>query len=491
MRHVWKPQLILGQTAVEEMEFDPHCRDDIPAVLRGLQHIYSNEALRKSVFRLLESSLLDAPGNEEAAAGTEARKPDPTVGRPGMALWEILVLAVLQQGIYCDYDRLEDLANNHRQVRQMLGCSFVLDGTRYNRRTISRNVVLLTPGILAEINRLVVAEGHDLSGWNPGERLAARCDSFVVETNVHFPTDVSLLWDATRGLVRAVKRACKERGLPGWRQARHLIDKFRGMFHGVRTAARRKSNPEAVTEYVQESMKLADRAEASLEQLDKAGIPEGEANEIKGFLGHARRQADQVYRRLVVGEKIPHEEKVLSIFEVYTRWCQKGKAGITAELGVPVTVVESEHQFVLNARVMWTESDVDVATEVIAKTREWYPDLAQCSFDKGYHSPANQRALGAMLELNAMPSKGRPTKAARKREGSEEFKAARRQHPAVESAINNLEKRGLDRVRNRGEAGFERTVWISVMAANCHRIGRMLQERERKRIRGPALQAAA
>ena len=263
------------------------------------------------------------------------------------------------------------------------------------------------------------------------------------------------------------------------------------MFHGVRTAARRKSNPEAVTEYVQESMKLADRAEASLEQLDKAGIPEGEANEIKGFLGHARRQADQVYRRLVVGEKIPHEEKVLSIFEVYTRWCQKGKAGITAELGVPVTVVESEHQFVLNARVMWTESDVDVATEVIAKTREWYPDLAQCSFDKGYHSPANQRALGAMLDLNAMPSKGRPTKAARKREGSEEFKAARRQHPAVESAINNLEKRGLDRVRNRGEAGFERTVWISVMAANCHRIGRMLQERERKRIRGPALQAAA
>ena len=109
MRHVWKPQLILGQTAVEEMEFDPHCRDDIPAVLRGLQHIYSNAPLRESVFRLLESSLPDAPGNEEAAAGTEARKPDPTVGMPGMDLREILVLAVLQQGINCDYDRLEDL----------------------------------------------------------------------------------------------------------------------------------------------------------------------------------------------------------------------------------------------------------------------------------------------------------------------------------------------------------------------------------------------
>ena len=263
------------------------------------------------------------------------------------------------------------------------------------------------------------------------------------------------------------------------------------MFHGVRTAAIRKSNPEAVTECVQESMKLADRVEASLEQLDTAGIPEGAANETKGFLGHTRRQADQVYRRLVPGEKIRREEKVLSISEVCTRWFRKGKVGITAEPGVPVTVVESELQFVLNAHVRWTESDVDVATEVIARTREWYLALAQCSFGKGYHGPVNRKALGAMLELNAMPSKGRPTKAAREREGSEEFKAARRQHPAVESAIDNLEKRGLDRVRNRGEAGFERTVWISVMAANCHRIGRMLQERERKRIRGPALQAAA
>ena len=373
----------------------------------------------------------------------------------------------------------------------MPGCSFLLDGTRYNRRTISRNEALLTPDILAEANRLVVAEVHELTGWKSGERLAARCDSFVVETNVHFPTDVSLLRDSMRGLVRSAKGACEKVEVPGWRQASHLIDKFRGLYHSVRTAARRKSNPGAVAECVQESMKLADRAEESLERLEEAGMPAAETKEIRGFLGHARRQADQVFRRLVPGEKIPHEEKVLSIFEVRTRWCQKGKAGITAEPGVPVTVVESERQFVMNARVTRTESDVDVPAEVIAKTRRRYPELAQCSFDKGYHSPANRKAPGAMPELNAMPSKGRPTRAAREREGSEKFKAARKRHPAVESAINNLEKRGLDRVRNRGEAGFERTAWISVMAANCHRIGRMLQVRERKRIRGPALQAAA
>ena len=70
---------------------------------------------------------------------------------------ELFVLVVPQQSINCDYDSLEDLANNHRQVRQMIGCSFVRDGTRYNRRAISRNVALLTPGLLAEINCLFVA----------------------------------------------------------------------------------------------------------------------------------------------------------------------------------------------------------------------------------------------------------------------------------------------------------------------------------------------
>ena len=157
MRHVWKPQLILSQTAVEEMEFDPHCRDDIPAVIPGLQHIYSNAPLRESVFRLLEPTLPDAPGDEKAAAGTEARNPGPNVGRTGMDFREIFVLAVPQQSTNYDYDSLEDLANNYRQVRQIIGCSVVLDGTRYNRRAISRNVALFTPVILAELNRLFVA----------------------------------------------------------------------------------------------------------------------------------------------------------------------------------------------------------------------------------------------------------------------------------------------------------------------------------------------
>ena len=81
----------------------------------------------------------------------------------------------------------------------------------------------------------------------------------------------------------------------------------------------RKRNPGEVEECISESRELAERARASLQVLGQAGISEEESNEIKGFSAYAARQADQMERRLVLGEKIPSEEKVLSIFEKHTR----------------------------------------------------------------------------------------------------------------------------------------------------------------------------
>ena len=170
-------------------------------------------------------------------------------------------------------------------------------------------------------------------------------------------------------------------------------------------------------------------------------------------------------------------------FEPHTRWCAKGKAGVAVELGVPVSVVECEQQFVLHWQVMWSGEDVDVACPLVAEAQELYPCLAACSFDKGFHSPANRERLDAALELNALPRKGRLSKADREREGAPAFRAARRAHAAVESAINNLEQRGLGRVRARGADGFERMVGLAVLAGNLHRIGLVLQRAERARLK--------
>ena len=159
----------------------------------------------------------------------------------------------------------------------------------------------------------------------------------------------------------------------------------------------------------------------------------------------------------------------------------KGKAGTPVELGVPVCVMEDQFQFILHHKILWAGGDVDLAAPMVEETQALHPDLRACSFDHGFHSPANRVRLDELLDLNVLPRKGRLNRAERERESDEAFAAARRQHPAVESAINALEHRGLDRVRTRGADGFARTVALSLLAANLHRLGQLLRERKRRR----------
>ena len=224
MRAIQKAEMLLGQIAIENIALDARCRDDVPAVLKGIQYIYCQEELRQEIFTLLENHILEKL--DPAGDSPEAGRINRAVGRRGMDLWNILVLGLLKQGINCDYDRLHDLANRHLDVRRMLGLSEVFDNTAYSYRTLLRNVALLTPELLAAVNRLVVGAGHELVGHRPPEPLQARCDSFTVETDVHYPTDVSLLWDALRCLIRVVARACQQHNISGWRQSIGVATKW-------------------------------------------------------------------------------------------------------------------------------------------------------------------------------------------------------------------------------------------------------------------------
>ncbi len=472
MRQVRKSQFELGEVRIEDIEIDLKSRDDIPALLLGLQHLHGDAELRTRLFALLEAHIL--PGT------------DRKVGRPGMELWRILVMGVVKQGLGCDFDRVHDLVNEHRTIRAFLGHGAFSEKHRYEYQTVIDNVCPMTPELLSAVGQLVVESGHAVARKKPGAPLRGRCDSFVVETDVHYPTDVSLLWDAMRCLIRETGRAASPYALPGWRQWRHLRTGVKTLFNRVRSTRRARSRPERVKAYLARCGELADRAQETLGDLERIGAAEPLCMALRGFLGHARRQIDRVERRLLKGETIPHDEKVFSIFEEHTRWISKGKAGCAVELGVPVCVIEDQYRFLLHHTILWTGGDTDVAAPMVQETQALHPDLRVCSFDRGFHSPDNRVRLDALLELNALPRKGRLSRADVAREQDEPFAAARRQHPAVESAINALDHRGLDRVRTHGAEGFARTVALSVLAANLHRLGQILRQRERKRRRRAA-----
>ncbi len=467
MRKVRNPQMQLGEVRIEDIELDPKSRDDIPALLPGLQHLCADEAFRSRLFALMDEHML--PGV------------DRRVGRPGMEMWRILAMGVVKQGLGCDFDRLHDLVNEHKTLRRFLGHADVWDEHRYKCQTLVDNASLLRPELLVAVNQLIVESGHAVARKRPGEPLRGRCDSFVAETDVHHPTDVGLLWDAMRCLLRETGRAATAHDVPGWRQWKHLARSVRTLFHTVRSA--RRARPERVEAHLERCRALVLRAEATVPVLVlvAGGVKAWTIVEIDSMIAHAKRRIDQVERRLLQGETIPRSEKVFSIFEPHTRWIAKGKAGRPVELGVPVCILEDQHGFVLHHEVIWRGHDVDVAVPMVERSRARFPDLRAASFDRGFHSPGNRVRLDDLLDHNVLPKKGYLNKVDRERERGDAFVAMRRQHPAVESAINNLGHRGLDRVLAHGAEGFARVVALSVVALNIHRIGLLLRRKARRR----------
>ncbi len=146
----------------------------------------------------------------------------------------------------------------------------------YERQTVVDNVSLLSPQLLAKVNQLLVQACHEVVGKKPGETLCGRADSFCVETNVHYPTDVNLLWDAMRCTVREAASLARALQLGGWRQHRHIIGKvLKKSFNRVRTSKRIRRSPARVEEYLGICQKYLMRAEYTLMQtqaLELTGI---------------------------------------------------------------------------------------------------------------------------------------------------------------------------------------------------------------------------
>jgi hypothetical protein len=131
-------------------------------------------------------------------------------GRHGMDLWHILVLSVVRLGLDANYDRLEDFANHHKLIRQILGVETELgEGKRYSMQSIKDNVSLLDEETINKINEVVVRSGHQLVK-KKDEGFHIKADTYVLETDVHLPTDVNLLWDAGRKRLDMIEDAIGE-----------------------------------------------------------------------------------------------------------------------------------------------------------------------------------------------------------------------------------------------------------------------------------------
>lgn len=198
------PQERLDCLPIPVVKLNLQCRDEIIPILRALQHVYEDEALRREILRIV---------GMDVNPDTSRKR-----GRRGMNYWEITVLAAARLGCNLDYDKLQDLAENHRSLRQIMGIGdWQDDKVDFDWRRIEDNLIKLRPETLKKINQLIVGAGHELA---PKAIASVRGDTFVVETNIHYPTESTLIGDGL-GRVRCVGRSvteascdCSDRAIP-------------------------------------------------------------------------------------------------------------------------------------------------------------------------------------------------------------------------------------------------------------------------------------
>jgi IS5 family transposase len=479
MRKFITPEMESGEVNISEIEFDLESRDEIPKILIGLQHIYSDAELREEVFGILKDIIPE---------GTDMNN-----GRPGMFLWRILVLGTLRLTCNLDYDKVKEMADQHRKIRDMLG-HLISDDYIYPLQTVKDNIRLFTPEVLDRVNQAVVRAGHEVVGKKDGENLKGKCDSFVVETDVHFPTDISLLFDAVRAAVRLIAVLCSVLGLTAWRQHHKNILTVKEMFRTVRNLKRSASKnkggkaerdemiKEAHRKYVESAMLFIGKVKRTAAELRLTGdADEGKLSEIEAFVRDAEKLADQILRRVIEGEKILHSEKIFSVFERHTEWITKGKSGISQELGKNVCIVRDQYGFILHHLISEKETDDKIAVPIVGQTQERFFGFTSCSFDKGFYTPDNKEKLKNILDGVILPKKGKLSRKEYDEENTEEFREGRRKHSSVESAISALENHGLDRCPDHGIEGFRRYVGLAVLGHNLQLLGHIIQQKELRR----------
>ena len=459
---------------ISDLKLNFQCRDEMIPILRGLQHLYALKEVREPILNMIA---------KDVNKGSRADR-----GRKGFSYWQILVLAVMRFGGRMNYDKLQYHAESDKNLRTMLQVGD-WDSTSFDWRRIQDNLCLLRPETVDEINHAVVGEGHRLVPEAP-EKL--RADSFVGETNIHYPTESSLMRDGVRKILCHCKDLSDIAGITGWRQSDHLYRKAKNLcrrIHGIAAAKGRRWEQRIKAPYrelIHHTLMIVKRAESSLNELNRieafGGINlETEKEMIGYFLELTVQVCDTAQRRVLKGEIVPNAEKLFSMFETHTQLYKRGKAGKPIQYGRMIMVYEDTVGFIVHHCILGREQQevavVVEQTRLLQERLNWV--IKYLSLDRGFHSSENQEQLGELVNHLCLPMKGAKKYSKQKKCASVEFRESRKRHPGIESAIGALQHgNGLDRCPDRTERGFERYVAYGILARNIQVLGKLLISRE-------------
>ncbi len=416
----------------------------------------------------------------------------PDTGRKGLTAQQVLRSLILMRVKNWDYRELRERIADGYTLRQFTDfyCRPVPKHDAFHR-----GFVQLTPETLAALNELVVQAAVAL-GLEDGKKL--RVDTTVVQTDIHHPTDNTLLWDVVRVVTRLVGRlaAMIDRRIKGFRNRTRAARRRMQALQRMTTAQRQERQAGKYRELIGIAEEVVERARAALRHTRNVGGKDllselaiaDLRKEIERYCGLGDRVIDQARRRVLEGEQVPNAEKIYSIFEPHTDLIKRGKVRAPVEFGHKVFLAESAHGLITQYEVLKgnpsDEAHVEPSLERHKAAFGGAPELYGA--DRGFFSDRNVTSCErGGVKVVCIPQRGGGKAPEREAyEKSAPFKKGQRFRAGIEGRISVLFRgRGMKRCLAEGHERFELWVGAAVLANNLMTIASLLIKRSSSRRR--------
>ena len=417
---------------------------------------------------------------------------NPGTGRNGLAPQQVLRSLILMRIKNWNYRELRERIADGYTLRQFTDfyCQPVPKHGAFNR-AFNR----LTPQTLQAVNELVVQAAVDL-GLEDGQKL--RVDSTVVQTDIHHPTDNTLLWDVVRVVTRLIGRLAEavQQRIRGFRKRTRAARRRMQEIQRLTPKQRHERQTEKYRELIGVTEEVVDSAQRVVAQTRKArgknlvaDLAIGELRkEIDHYCELGERVIDQARRRVLQGEQVPNTEKIYSIFESHTDLIKRGKVQTPLEFGHKVFLAESAQGLITQYQVLegnpCDEQQVEPSLEHHKETFGHAPELY--GSDRGFFSEKNVKSCKRNgVKVVCIPQRGgKKTRVREAYEKSPAFKKGQRFRAGIEGRISVLFRgRGMKRCPAEGRQRFELGVGAAVLANNLMRIAALLTKRSSRKRR--------
>jgi transposase, IS5 family len=412
-------------------------------------------------------------------------------GRNGLTPQQVLRSLVLMRVKNWNYRELRERIADGCTLRQFTDF-YCLPVPKHD--AFQRGFVRLTPQTLKAVNDLVVQAAVEL-GLEDGAKL--RVDTTVVQTDIHHPTDNTLLWDVVRVVTRLVRRLAKAlelRRIKGFRDRTRSARRRMYEIQRMTTRQRHEQQTRTYRVLINIAEEVVGNARAGLEKTrtmrGKDMFADVAIEELRRQIAHfcwlGDRVIDQARRRVLCGEQVATDEKIYSIFEPHTDLIKRGKVRTPVEFGHKVFLAESAQGLITQYEVLKGNppDEMHVASS-LQRHRQAFGQAPQLyGSDRGFFSEQNLTSCKhAGVKVVCIPQRGGERTARREAyEKSAVFKDGQRFRAGIEGRISVLFRgRGMKRCLAEGADRFELWVGAAVLANNLMRIAALLARPSRKR----------